>query len=137
MFAGQFQTEETPKKLYIKSDFIPDTMCTYAEDRLSQFINTLRHVKHHHQQHSTPSTNLTYLQQQHIKFLHPNKEFIILDANKNLGPTIMKREYYIKCILDEHLLKAPTYSQLQEEEANTHIAHTKTLLNTILKKYEK
>jgi hypothetical protein len=137
MFAGKFQLEQTPKKLYIKSDFIPETMCTYAEGRLSQFINTLQHVKQHNQQNSKPSTNLTFLQQQHIKFLRRNKEFIILDADKNLGPTIMEREYYINRVLQEHLLNPPTYSQLQEEEAYTQIANTKTILNSILKKYEK
>ena len=48
---------------------------------------------------------------------HP--DFIIVDTDKNLGPAIMKREKYIKSILNEHLLnKDGTYQQISKEQAD-------------------
>jgi hypothetical protein len=73
LFAGSIQMEEIERKIYIKSDFIPDRMDQYTKDRLSNFINTLSSIKKQHQLLSTPSTNLTYIQQQHIKYLRNNK----------------------------------------------------------------
>jgi hypothetical protein len=138
MFAGSIKELDAPKKMYIKSEFVPDSMDEHAEECLHNFINILKKVKQHHQQHSTPSTNLTYLQQQHINFLQKNKQFIILNADKNLGPSIIERETYIKLILNEHLKdKNQTYSPLTQDEAFSTISDIRLQFNSILKRHEK
>jgi hypothetical protein len=135
MFAGSLKDLDTPKKMYIKSsDFIPESMCKHAEARLHNFISTIKNTKHHHQLNAKQSTNLTYLQQQHLKFLRNNQQFIILDAYKNLGPCITERDTYIKLLLQEHL-KNPnnTYSLLSEEDAFNNLQSTRLQFNAIFK----
>jgi flagellar basal body-associated protein FliL len=111
-------------------------MDDHTEQRLNAFIQHLDTIKSNHQFNATTSTNLTYLQQQHIKYLKANPSLIILMADKNLGPCIMERSEYIKHILQEHL-QQDTYSQLSEAVALDRIKSISTKLNTILSKYTK
>jgi hypothetical protein len=140
MSAGTFNSFDTPKKLYIKSEWIPDnTQQEHMESRLKAFWLQMNQIKKLHQQNATPSTNLTNLQQQHINFLqnNNNNRFIILNADKNLGPCIMERKCYIQHILQEHLQADDTYSHLQEEAALDTLNNICTTLNSILKEHEK
>jgi hypothetical protein len=139
MFAGSLKDLDTPKKMYIKnSEFVPESMCEHAEARLHNFISTIKNAKHHHQLNAKRSTNLTYLQQQHLKFLRNNQQFIILDADKNLGPCIMERDTYINLLLQEHLQNPNnTYSLLSEEDAFNNLQNTRLQFNAIFKKHEK
>jgi hypothetical protein len=124
---------------YVKSqDFVPESMDEYTEQRLNNFFNILSNIKEHHQRNSKPSTNLTHLQQHHIKFFQQNKQFIILDANKNLGPCIIERKTYITSILQEHLKNSSNaYSSLTQDEAFNLLADLKTQFKAIAKRHEK
>ena len=62
-----------------------------------------------------------------IKTLKANKQLIILNTDKNLGPAVMERDKYIKHILREHL-NNPTYTQLSNEEYDKHM--TQFMLTT-------
>ena len=82
--------------------------------------------------------NLSNLQKTHLNILCSNKDFVILSADKNLGPAIMERDLYIKNILDGHLLSFGTYRQLTEKQGNEMIQQLKkNAWNIIYKKRNK
>ena len=118
LFAG-LPNKCPPKKIYIKSDWIPDRTDEDIEERISIFTNCISNKCKTISTLSRPRTNLTRLQQRHISLLRSNKEFIILMCNKNLGPAIMERERYIDLILQEHLLDQQTYQPLEEDDARS------------------
>lgn len=105
-----------PKKIYKKSPtiFSPTEDC--LEEHLATFTWSLLNAKMVKLEASRPSTNITKLQQQ-LNLLHDNEHFIVLNANKNLGPCIIEHQQYIKNVLHEHLQNGETYMQLNETDA--------------------
>ena len=120
-FAGNDDTndiiEPCPKRLYIKSKWVPDPQCENLENKINNFILNLELQNKLHLNLSKKSTNLNNIQKQHINFLRQNTEFIILMCDKNLGPAIIERGEYIRLSLKEHLLNKQNYTQLQPTEA--------------------
>ena len=45
------------------------------------------------------------------------RKFIVIATNKNLGPAIMKIDYYIQRCLTDHLDQTHTYKELSEMDA--------------------
>jgi hypothetical protein len=134
-FAGRIG-DDTPKKIYIKSTTKFSPSEDHFEERIENFIRTLEHKKLRHLENSKPSTNLTKLQQQQLNLLRNNQDFIILNADKNLGPCILERDIYIKMVLREHL-QSDTYQNLDEAVALEAITNLRTNLVAILKANEK
>jgi hypothetical protein len=134
IFAGRLQ-EETPKKIYKKSTTIFSSTEEHLEDRLTAFMQTLRNKKMELLESARPATNITKLQQQQLNLLRNNEEFIILNADKNLGPCIIERKLYIQNVLSEHLKNGNTYTNLSETEATERINYFTADLNRTLTKY--
>ena len=65
-----------------------------------------------------PSTNLTKIQEKQLYDIQKDHKFIILMADKKLGPAVMEREQYIKLILNEHLCDGQTYDNITTIEAH-------------------
>ena len=65
-----------------------------------------------------PIYNLNKYQRTTLRHRRDNNKIIIMDADKNLGISIMKRSTYIKSILKEHLQKEDIYQNLNPSEAN-------------------
>jgi hypothetical protein len=63
-------------------------------------------------------SNLLPFQRRLLSELRNSQEFIIVQADKNLGPCILEREVYIQRALNDHLLDKNTYKQLEKEEAS-------------------
>ena len=82
-----------------------------------------------------PNYNLTKLQRQIIKELKNNKHIVIMDADKNLGITVMKRRDYITSILTEHLLQDEIYSQLSASEAELKMKEVESIVKETVTKY--
>ena len=137
IFSGQ-KLGSTPKKIYIKSKWKPKETDTveHLESRLSSFINNLYHERRIKIKQQQKATNITKIQQNHIKFLQNNKEFITLMADKNLGPCIIERHTYIHNILHEHLNNGKTYILLQENDAMSKLEIIEEELKIILYKYK-
>ena len=136
IFAGTTQ-KETPKKIYTKSRWIPTTTEDHIEDRLHKFVSQIQHTKNMMNKRNKTSTNITKIQQQHLKMLKNNEKFIILMADKNLGPCIMERAEYIRCILKEHLNQKDTYKYLTQKEGEDKLQAMKIKCISILKTYVK
>jgi hypothetical protein len=135
IFAGKLM-EETPKKIYKKSKMIFSSTEEHLEDRLTSFIQSLHNKKMALLESSRPATNITKLQQQQINLLRDNETFIILNADKNLGPCIIERKLYIKNALSEHLQNGNTYINLNENEANNRLNFLRSELNEALSFYK-
>ena len=134
IFAG-IEQKDTPKKLYIKSQWTPEKTDDHMEGRLNNFIYQIQKSKNEITKRNKTATNLTTLQQKHIKMLNKDEEFIILMADKNLGPCIMERGQYILNILHEHLDNTSTYSRLSTKDGTIKLSLIKRRCNDILKRY--
>ena len=72
LFAGDNNhddREECPKRLIIKSEWIPDedNSCEEVETKLNNFISTINRLNKKHLSHVSKSSNLTNLQQNQLK----------------------------------------------------------------------
>ena len=90
------RTKRMPKKTYTKSTWIPSKTEDHIELSLHNFIKEIQQTKDIINRRNKQSINLTVLQQQQLKMLKTDKQYIILMADKNLGPCIMERRIYIK-----------------------------------------
>ena len=82
------------------------------------------------------STNITKLQQQHLQMLKNNENFIILMADKNLGPCIMERKEY-KELTQRAPYQKDTYKNLTSQEGEEKLHTMKVKCFSILKSYIK
>ena len=115
--------------LYVKnSNFIPPPASTHIENAHNHFRLQLISLLNNKQ--TKPEYNLTKLQRLAIKQIKGYDNIIIMDADKNLGIVVMKREDYIKSILKEHLLKQEIYDQLSYPQAH----HKLKIVETEIKK---
>ena len=135
LFAGSAM-KDTPKKIYIKSPWIPDPAPDHVEDRINTFARALSAEHNFLTKHLGKSSNLTNLQKSQINLLRSNRDFVILISDKNLGPAIMERELYIKNILTEHLLDGKTYTQISEDEGERILMFIETETNKLLQEYK-
>lgn len=123
-FAGSPPFQSTPHKIYVKSEWVPPSTSPSIENKISNFCHAI-HAEHKFLKRvQKKASNLTRLQKSHINFLRSNKDFIILNADKNLGPVIMERMTYIQQVLQEHLLDTATYEHISEDTAQTIFATT-------------
>ena len=136
-FAGAPLLGDFHKKIYLKSDYLPETWNPHLEFILQDFENELRTARNRVIKHSKGHTNLTRLQQRVIKDLQNNPNITILICDKNLGPAIMDRNHYIECVLKEHLLANNSYKQLSTEEARFRINKTYDRIYDIIYDEEK
>ena len=100
--------------LYIKSKFKFGPATKKIEEEISNFKTTTKNQiiylqKRHFKQ---PRCNLSPLQMNLIQFLKDNNEYIVVQGDKNLGPCILERVYYIYKAFEEHLGNERNYRQL-------------------------
>jgi hypothetical protein len=69
--------------------------------------------------------------------LTASKEFVVIQADKNLGPCILERNYYIERAFNDHLLDTTTYRQLTEYEARVEMTMIKKFLNNFMMRNKK
>ena len=65
--------------------------------------------------------HIVNLEEKKIKMLSQIKKeqkFVVIVTNKNLGPAIMKIDYYIQRCLTDHLKQTNTYKELSEMDAH-------------------
>ena len=103
-----------------------------VEGRISKFSGLLLRCHHFIKKVSRQATNLSKTQLYLLKTLRSDKNSIILNCDKNLGPTIIERERYTELILKEHLLNSKNYKRHNENQSFLIILNLKeSLLDTI------
>ena len=108
-FAGR-QEKDIPK-LRAKSTWQPPLPPRQVDYRVNNFLKGLRSLF----RRRVGRQNLTPHQRRLLASLQTNKEIIIANADKNLGPVGIDAEKYIKMGLD-HLLDPTTYQLLTEDQ---------------------
>jgi hypothetical protein len=105
-------------KLYIKSPFFKPRVASFAiEDTLNTFEKKL--TAKHEQYQKLCNPNIAVLQNSALRKLKDNEQFIIIEADKNMGVTVWKRSEFIKQVLKEHLNNAQVYQNITHEKDNT------------------
>ena len=90
------------------------------ENALNHFRFQLNHILK--QTSLKPRYNLSKIQRQMVRQLKGKDNIIILDADKNLGVTLMERNTYIMAILQEHLYQPDIYTCLSPTAANNKLS---------------
>ena len=83
----------------------------------------------------TPNLSLSQLHL--LKLLQKKDQFVIVKADKNLGPCILKSEKNIQYALDDHLNCRTTYNKLSFSSATTHMDSVKKKDNKFLYQHRK
>jgi hypothetical protein len=117
-------------RLYQKSTWKPPIKLINAtlQRRTDTFIAHLRRmfVKR------KCKSNLLPYQRNILKILIENKDFLVINADKNLGPCIIERQIYIQRALNEHLKDTTTYKQLTTSEKVNKIYHLRKILENFI-----
>ena len=73
-----------------------------------------------------------------LQQLRKSDNFVILKADKNLGPCILEKHIYIQRALQDHLLDQSTYQQLTRDAAVNQMRIVKTnCLKLLVSKHRK
>lgn len=116
-FAGVVPEMEYIPKIYIKSNYVPDPLNLKLETMIQKFASKITEARNTVLHYSKPRTNLSIQQIHLLNKLRNHPDFMVLICDKNLGPVIMVRDFYIERILKEHLCDKTVYRQLTEMEA--------------------
>eukprot|EP00956_Cyclotella_meneghiniana_P029384 scaffold70892_cov59-Cyclotella_meneghiniana.AAC.1 len=88
--------DDYSKQLYInKSDYVFDPASNEIEEAVSNFSNAIKTEQLRRSHRKKPIRNLTRRQWELVKFFKNHDRYIIIFADKNLGPCILERTYYI------------------------------------------
>ena len=102
-------------KLYINSDTPFDINCAYLENQINAFVKEFSSTRRRYLKRTAP--NLTNKQFRLISDMKNNTIYIIIEADKNLGPCILEREHYIRRAFEEHLGNERNYKIITKAEA--------------------
>ena len=127
--------ESRNRKLHIPTHWVPSVWkvsdsVVYHTDNFLQSLGKLFYKRQ-----CTP--NLSTSQLHLLKFLRKKNQFVILKADKNLGPCILETEKYVQYALDDHLNCRATYRKLSSVSANTHMDSVRKKVNSFLYKHRK
>ena len=86
--------EKCKPKSYIKSEFQPSQASADFETKIKSFADSLTSALRNIHQNTTSSANIPTTQEHLLGLLRNNSDFIVIDTDKNLGPTIMERKKY-------------------------------------------
>ena len=120
--------------LYIKSDFVMNPGPDETENNLFNFARNYTTSTTIYTKFTNTHINLNRMQRAFIKRLSTDHRFIIVLADKNLGPCIIERVSYLTMCFQDHLLK-PTYQQLIKTEADNMVSEVQCSLSSAISKY--
>ena len=131
---AKVQSTQFIPQLYKKSLFYSPPLATdEIEHNLSEFDRLLE--KAATDLPKKCKSNLTPVQYKLLQELKGNNEFIILPSDKNLGPAILNREFYMEKVLTEHLL-TKAYRHMPPPEANKYLRETKNNLQSLYRHHK-
>ena len=131
----QDTTDSYNKKLHIPTHWVPSVwkVSDNVVNNTTNFLNSLERLFYKKQ--CTP--NLSMSQLHLLKSLRKKDQFVIVKADKNLGPCILESEKYIQYALDDHLNCRTTYKKLSHTSATTHMDLVRKQINKFLYQHRK
>ena len=104
-------------KLYFKSSTEFEPAGPKIEAALTNFTTALTSAQRRYQSSNPP--NLTPRQRHLLTTFKESDTYIVIEADKNLGPCILERDDYIRRCIEEHLGDAKTYKIVSNARAGT------------------
>ena len=116
-------------RLFLQSNWSPPShLINYSlQRRTANFISELKKIFIKRKVRN----NMLPHQRKILSDLRHNKDFLVIQADKNLGPCIIERQQYIQRALRDHLLDRTTYQQLNNQEVTNKIHHLKQRFNIL------
>ena len=129
------ERESYKKKLHIPTHWVPSVwkVSDSVVYKTDYFLHNLKKLFHQRQCTSNLSSSQIHL----LKLLKRKDKFMIVKADKNLGPCIIETERYIQYALDDHLNCRSTYKKLSSSSANTHMEMVRKRINKFLDQHRK
>jgi hypothetical protein len=116
---GQPNLSEYIPSLYIKSNYEFDPASDEIEEAVSNFVSAIKKEQLALSRRRKISRNISYRMWKLICYFKNNNHYIIADGDKNLGPYITERSYYIHRGCKEHLSNTRNYRQISRQMAIT------------------
>lgn len=134
VMAGHLGIENYNPKMYLRSEWTPPAWQIPVEltRRLDDFKT---HLKPCFKSQKCPS-NLLLHQQRALQHLRNQKDFLIVQCDKNLGPAIIERDEYIQMALQDHLQDRSTYRRLSLLETRMAQGQLRILLSNWIEKHK-
>jgi len=132
---GTGENSEYIPQIYLRNKtWDPPPASILIEDQITRFEKSLKKENELLQKkyRNKNISNLTPLQFKALKELKQNTNLIIKPTDKNLGPAIMDRVFYINKILKDHLL-TKDYIKLSQNEALSKLQLLKETLKIFIK----
>ena len=82
-------------------------------------------------------SNLHKHQKTCLRWLRQNKNVLVVQCDKNLGPAIIERDRYIKMVLRDHLSDARTHFQISHNDAENFAEDIRVWIHEWIEKYKK
>jgi hypothetical protein len=126
--------DKAPPRLHLRSGWTPPLhlVNNSLQRRTGVFLMRTKRLF----QKRKVRSNLLPHQRFLLRELRNNKDFVIIQADKNLGPCILERDIYIKKALSDHLLDTNTYQQLTAIQRQDKIIDLKFKLQNFIETYE-
>jgi hypothetical protein len=121
--------------LYIRSSYQFDAASPDIERALSRFERSLKLNQELFAKKRKSIRNLSYGQYKLMRYFKDNDRYIVVQGDKNLGPCILDRRYYIHRGCLDHLSNTRNYRQLTHHEARIHQTGLIYKLNSWLMRY--
>ena len=123
-------------RMYIRTGWLPpEHLFPFPKtlySRLNAFQTTIRPLVRKHKCIS----NLLPHQRNALDYLQNQKELLVVQCDKNLGPAIIERTQYIRLIFTDHLNDHKTYRRLTKPQANLEARRLRTSLEAWLKTHK-
>ena len=105
--------------IYLKSKFIFKPAPLHIENAITAFKKSVKHklIQLQKQRLRKPKCNLSPLSLKLMEYLKNNNIFIVVHGDKNLGPCILERSFYIFKGFAEHLGNTTNYKALSATAA--------------------
>ena len=121
-------------RMHTPSDWLPPTpFPPELARRLDRFRLSLQPLFHGRR----PKFNLLLHQRNTLEQIKQHKDLLVVACDKNLGPAVLERSWYIQMALSEHLTDTTTYQPLTQDEANTFGENLRRKLTAWIHKYRK
>ena len=81
--------------------------------------------------------NLSRTHRFSLDYLRSQREFLVVNCDKNLGPAIIERDRYIRLAFRDHLSDSSTYERLSSDDATVYTLENQVRLDDWITRHEK
>ena len=127
------ENEEYNPSLYIPSEWKPPPADKEIENALDSFRVNLHKARGRFMKPTL--ANVTASQGELFSKVRKSDKFIVIEADKNLGGSVMLRDDYIRRGVSEHLGNQAVYERLTEAAAKNHLKRLDYLLHVFVSKH--